>query len=36
MIISISVFAPLGLPAWCWLIATRIACVPLIVGLSTR
>ncbi len=34
MIIAIFVFAPLGLPAWYWLIATRVAGVPLIVGLS--
>jgi uncharacterized protein YqhQ len=34
MIIAIFVFAPLGLPAWYWLIATRIAGVPLIAGLS--
>jgi uncharacterized protein YqhQ len=34
MVISIFVFAPLGLPAWYWLVATRILGIPLIVGLS--
>ncbi len=34
MIVAIFVFAPLGLPAWYWLIATRILGIPLIVGLS--
>ncbi len=34
MIISIFIFAPLGLPAWYWLLATRILGIPLIVGLS--
>ncbi len=34
MIISIFVFAPIGLPAWYWLVATRILGVPLIAGLS--
>jgi uncharacterized protein YqhQ len=34
MIIAIFVFAPLGLPAWYWLVATRILGVPIIVGLS--
>ena len=30
----IFVFAPLGLPAWYWLLASRILGVPLIAGLS--
>jgi uncharacterized protein YqhQ len=34
MIVAIFVFAPLGLPAWYLLIATRILGVPLITGLS--
>jgi uncharacterized protein YqhQ len=34
MVISIFVFAPLGLPAWYWLVATRILGIPVIVGLS--
>jgi uncharacterized protein YqhQ len=34
MIVAIFVFAPLGLPAWYWLVATRILGVPLIAGLS--
>jgi uncharacterized protein YqhQ len=34
MVISIFVFAPIGLPAWYWLVATRILGIPLIVGLS--
>jgi len=34
MIVAIFVFAPLGLPAWYWLIATRILGVPVIAGLS--
>ncbi len=34
MVISIFVFAPLGLPAWYWLVASRILGIPLIVGLS--
>jgi uncharacterized protein YqhQ len=34
MIIAIFVFAPLGLPAWYWLVATRILGIPLIAGLS--
>jgi uncharacterized protein YqhQ len=34
MIVSIFVFAPLGLPAWYWLVATRILGIPLIVGIS--
>jgi uncharacterized protein YqhQ len=34
MIVAIFVFAPLGLPAWYWLLASRILGVPLIAGLS--
>jgi uncharacterized protein YqhQ len=34
MIVAIFVFAPLGLPAWYWLIATRILGVPVIAGVS--
>jgi uncharacterized protein YqhQ len=34
MIISIFVFAPIGLPAWWVLVLTRIAGVPVIAGLS--
>ena len=34
MIVAIFVFAPIGLPAWYWLIATRILGVPVIAGLS--
>ena len=34
MVVAIFVFAPIGLPAWYWLLATRIAGVPLIVGIS--
>ncbi len=34
MVVAIFVFAPLGLPAWWVLVLTRIAGVPVIVGLS--
>jgi uncharacterized protein YqhQ len=34
MIVAIFVFAPIGLPAWYWLMATRIVGVPLIAGIS--
>jgi uncharacterized protein YqhQ len=34
MIVAIFVFAPIGLPAWYWLMATRILGVPLIAGIS--
>jgi uncharacterized protein YqhQ len=34
MIVAIFVFAPLGLPAWYFLVASRIIGVPLIAGLS--
>jgi uncharacterized protein YqhQ len=34
MVVAIFVFAPIGLPAWYWLVATRILGVPLIAGVS--
>ncbi len=34
MVVAIFVFAPLGLPAWYWLVLSRIVGVPLIAGLS--
>ena len=34
MIVAIFVFAPIGLPAWYWLFASRILGVPLIAGIS--
>ncbi len=34
MIVAIFVFAPLGLPAWYWLMATRVLGVPVIAGIS--
>jgi uncharacterized protein YqhQ len=34
MIVAIFVFAPFGLPAWYWLLATRILGVPVIAGVS--
>jgi uncharacterized protein YqhQ len=34
MIVAIFVFAPIGLPAWYWLLATRILGVPIIAGVS--
>jgi uncharacterized protein YqhQ len=34
MIVAIFVFAPIGLPAWYWLMATRILGVPIIAGIS--
>jgi uncharacterized protein YqhQ len=34
MVVAIFVFAPIGLPAWYWLVLTRILGVPLIAGLS--
>jgi uncharacterized protein YqhQ len=34
MVVAIFVFAPLGLPAWYLLVATRIVGVPLIAGIS--
>ncbi len=34
MIVAIFVFAPIGLPAWYWLVITRIVGVPIIAGIS--
>jgi uncharacterized protein YqhQ len=34
MVVAIFVFAPLGLPAWYWLLASRILGIPLIAGIS--
>ncbi len=34
MIVAIFVFAPIGLPAWYWLVVTRIVGIPLIAGIS--
>ena len=34
MIVAIFVFAPIGLPAWYWLVRTRVVGVPLIAGIS--
>jgi uncharacterized protein YqhQ len=34
MVVAIFVFAPIGLPAWYWLVATRILGVPVIAGIS--
>jgi len=34
MIVAIFVFAPIGLPAWYWLMATRVLGVPIIAGIS--
>jgi uncharacterized protein YqhQ len=34
MVVAIFVFAPIGLPAWYWLLLTRIIGVPLIAGIS--
>ncbi|HEX2105961.1 MAG TPA: DUF1385 domain-containing protein [Solirubrobacteraceae bacterium] len=34
MIVAIFVFAPIGLPAWYWLVLSRILGVPLIAGIS--
>ena len=34
MIVAIFVFAPIGLPAWYWLLTTRVLGVPLIAGVS--
>ncbi len=34
MVLAIFVFAPIGLPAWYWLVFSRIVGVPLIAGLS--
>jgi uncharacterized protein YqhQ len=34
MVVAIFTFAPIGLPAWYWLFATRVLGVPLIAGIS--
>ncbi|HUA11164.1 MAG TPA: DUF1385 domain-containing protein [Solirubrobacteraceae bacterium] len=34
MIVAIFAFAPIGLPAWYWLVATRILGIPIIAGVS--
>jgi uncharacterized protein YqhQ len=34
MIVAIFLFAPIGLPAWYWLVLSRILGVPLIAGVS--
>jgi uncharacterized protein YqhQ len=34
MVVAIFAFAPIGLPAWYWLIATRVLGIPLIAGIS--
>jgi uncharacterized protein YqhQ len=34
MVVAIFIFAPLGLPAWYWLVASRILGIPLIAGIS--
>jgi uncharacterized protein YqhQ len=34
MIVAIVVFAPLGTPAWYWLVASRIVGIPLVAGLA--
>jgi len=34
MVLAIFVFAPLGLPEWYWLVASRVLGIPLIAGLS--
>jgi uncharacterized protein YqhQ len=34
MIVAIFVFAPIGLPAWYWLLLTRVLGIPLIAGIS--
>jgi uncharacterized protein YqhQ len=34
MVLAIFVFAPIGLPAWYWLLSSRILGIPLIAGLS--
>jgi len=34
MIVAIFLFAPIGLPAWYWLVLSRILGVPLIAGIS--
>ena len=34
MVLAIFIFAPIGLPAWYWLVLSRILGIPLIAGLS--
>jgi uncharacterized protein YqhQ len=34
MVVAVFVFAPLGTPAWYWLILSRIAGIPLVAGLA--
>ncbi|HEY1855543.1 MAG TPA: DUF1385 domain-containing protein [Solirubrobacterales bacterium] len=34
MVLAIFVFAPIGLPAWYWLVVSRIVGIPVIAGLS--
>jgi len=34
MVLAIFVFAPIGLPAWHWLVASRVLGIPLVAGLS--
>ena len=34
MVVAIFVFAPLGVPAWYWLVATRVLGVPIVAGLA--
>jgi uncharacterized protein YqhQ len=34
MVLAIFVFAPVGLPAWYWLLASRVLGIPLVAGLS--
>ena len=34
MVLAIFVFAPIGLPEWYWLVASRVLGIPLIAGLS--
>jgi uncharacterized protein YqhQ len=34
MIVAIFVFAPIGLPAWYWLMATRLLGLPVVAGIS--
>src|SRR3954467_13696413 len=34
MLLSIFIFAPLGLPAWYWLVISRIVGIPVVAGLS--
>ena len=34
MVLAIFVFAPIGLPAWYWLLASRVVGIPLVAGLS--